>query len=109
MADPMDNDVNKKDDLDWDEFVEDVTLKDIEVTHSDKDGNRLKNEAEGLKEKGNQQVELMSTEIVPVSVNHVEAYNGKIKNLFQMQCLAHKMQNVCNELLRMSEPVNPVD
>jgi len=57
-TDNIDNEDDEKDDLDWDDFVDDVILKDLELTHSDEDRNRLKNEAEELKEKGNQQFRL---------------------------------------------------
>ena len=77
-TDNIDEENDKKDELDWDDFVDEVNLKDLELTHKDEDKNvscfdyrnstlfwttysfiffiqRLKNEAVQLKEKGNQQ------------------------------------------------------
>lgn len=37
--DKIENEADKKDDLDWDDFVDDIILKDLELTHSDEDRN----------------------------------------------------------------------
>lgn len=49
---------DQKDLLDWDDFVDEVALKDSELAYSDEEKERLKNEAEEVKEKGNQQFKL---------------------------------------------------
>lgn len=46
---------SEKETMDWDDFVDDVALKDNEITLSEEDKKRLKEEAEEIKEKGNQQ------------------------------------------------------
>ncbi|XP_034255584.1 tetratricopeptide repeat protein 1 [Thrips palmi] len=47
-----------KDTPDWDDFIDEVALKDLELTLNDEDKERMKNEAEDVKEKGNQQFKL---------------------------------------------------
>ena len=37
--DEFDEENDKKDELDWDDFVDEVNLKDLELTHKDEDKN----------------------------------------------------------------------
>lgn len=50
-----DNESEKKDDLDWDDFIDEVMLKDQELSLSNEEKELRRSEAEQLKDKGNQQ------------------------------------------------------